>query len=122
MIMVLYYYLGILSYLTTPRSAALTISEAMERNIKLSHEKQQTVHELQRTSSELRNAEAEITRNKEELTTLRGKVKLLHSGKLAAEQKAAENMTVCCKLEVRRLVSLFLDITFIDLFLVAYLK
>lgn len=78
----------------------MSISEAVERSIKYSHEKHNIMHDLHRVESELQSAKEEIVREKEEVMTLREKMKLFHSGKILADKKVAENLAANSRLEV----------------------
>ena len=89
-------------------SAALSISEALERSVKYSHEKHSIMHDLHRVESELQSAKSEITKDKEEILSLREKMKGFHSSKILADKKVAESLAANSRLEVRSAaISLF---------------
>jgi hypothetical protein len=96
------------SFISLLPSAALSISEALERSVKYSHEKHSIMHDLHRVESELQSAKSEIVKDKEEILSLREKMKSFHSSKILADKKVAESLAANSRLEVPTYLSTYL--------------
>ncbi len=83
-------------------SVAMSVSEAVERAVRSSHDNHSLATSLQQSEEALQHAQRETLRWKKEVQEEKGRSKQGYVEKLAAERKAAELLVGKARAEVRQ--------------------